>query len=254
MVLRALGAVQGPAGRSASATLDVPTTVAQTYTHYLPCGDPPRQRAARARAARPATTASATRSPPTSTRTSARATSRSTTRRPRKGLFVKNPQGQPYLLTNPFTADQMVSEIDFTHPGGRGALRPAARRRHRRRLRRLDGGLRRVHARPTRCSPTAAAAWRCTTATRCSTTAPPPRTPRKRGGDFAVFIRSGFHGVQPHARVVWGGDPNEDWSCTDGLCAALHQAREHGPVGRRLPGLGHRRLPLDHRLAHRPTS
>ena len=57
----------------------------------------------------------------------------------------------------------------------------------------------------------------------------------------------GYHGVQPHARMVWGGDPTEDWSCADGLCAALHQAVNTGLLGRRLPGLGHRRLPRDRR-------
>ena len=58
--------------------LDVPTTVAQTYTHYLPCGIHRGIEAQGAQHGR-ATTAWATRSPPTSTRTSARTTSRCTT-------------------------------------------------------------------------------------------------------------------------------------------------------------------------------
>src|SRR4051812_1019746 len=47
----------------------------------------------------------------------------------------------------------------------------------------------------------------------------------------AVFIRSGFQGVQRYARAVWGGDPTEDWSCADGLCAALHQLLAIGLTG-----------------------
>ena len=66
--------------------LDVPTTVAQTYTHYLPCGI--HRGFERASAATPrATTAWATRSPPTSTRTSARTTSRSTTTPPARACW-----------------------------------------------------------------------------------------------------------------------------------------------------------------------
>ena len=209
--------------------LDVPTTVAQTYTHYLPCGIhrgfEQRER---------------------------RNTSRHhglgykittyfnphicTTYQPvyddaaRKGLLVKNPQGNPYLLTNPFTADQIVSEVDFTHPGGRdlfGRLLDEAIRDG------YDGwmedfgeytptdsvfhngkrGLEMHNRYPVLYHGTSTAHT------------------AKRGGDFAVFIRSGFHGVQPHARLVWGGDPNEDWSCTDGLCAALHQAVNTGLSG-----------------------
>ena len=125
--------------------LDVPTTVAQTYTHYLPCGI---HRGFEARERR------------NTARHHGLGYKITTYFNPhictsyqpvyddaaRKGLLVKNPQGRPYLLTNPFTADQIVSEVDFTHPGGRDAVRTAARRGHPRRLRRLDGGLRRVHA------------------------------------------------------------------------------------------------------------
>ena len=107
---------------SASATRDVPVTVAQTYTHYLPCGahvgNEPRR--ARARSQR-ATTRSATGSRPTSTRTSAPTYQPVYDEAARDGLLVQEPAGQPYVLSNPFTADQQVSEVDFTNPGGAGA-------------------------------------------------------------------------------------------------------------------------------------
>jgi hypothetical protein len=51
------------------------------------------------------------------------------------------------------------------------------------------------------------------------------------GRDAAIYVRSGYHGVQPCARIVWGGDPTEDWSCADGLCAAVHQALSTGLSG-----------------------
>ena len=56
-------------------------------------------------------------------------------------------------------------------------------------------------------------------------------TRERMGPDAAIFIRSGGHGVQPCARIVWGGDPTEDWSCADGLCAAVHQALSTGLSG-----------------------
>jgi alpha-glucosidase (family GH31 glycosyl hydrolase) len=56
-------------------------------------------------------------------------------------------------------------------------------------------------------------------------------TDRTRTRAPAVFIRSGFHAVQPKARIVWGGDPTEDWSCADGICAAVNQLLSTGLSG-----------------------
>ena len=210
-------------------TQDVPTTVAQTYTHYLPCGEH-RERRAKERAM--------------TARHHSLGYKITTYFNPHvctsyqplydqaagEGLFVKNRQGDPYPLTNPFTRDQIVSEIDFTHPGGRalfgrlldeaiadgydgwmedfGEYTPTDSVFH-------DGreGLEMHNLYPVLYH---AASTAHTAA---------------RGGDFAAFVRSGYHGVQPHARVVWGGDPTEDWSCSDGLCAALHQALNTGLSG-----------------------
>ena len=143
---------------------------------------------------------------------------------------MKNRQGQAYPLTNPFTRDQIVSEIDFTHPGGRalfdrllddaiadgydgwmedfGEYTPTDSVFHN-----GKGGLEMHNRYPVEYH---GASFEHT---------------RRRGGDFAAFVRSGYHGVQPYARVVWGGDPTEDWSCADGLCAALHQALSTGLSG-----------------------
>ena len=60
---------------------DAPLSVAQTYTHYLPCGSQRRQARCRAAADRGRCTSGGSPSPPTSTRCSARAMSRCSRRR-----------------------------------------------------------------------------------------------------------------------------------------------------------------------------
>jgi alpha-glucosidase (family GH31 glycosyl hydrolase) len=49
--------------------------------------------------------------------------------------------------------------------------------------------------------------------------------------DFAQFVRCGYLGTAPYARIVWGGDPTEDDSEADGLAAALHQGLSMGLSG-----------------------
>jgi sulfoquinovosidase len=200
---------------------DVPTSVAQTYTHYLPCGEG-RDGAAERRRVRRAhdlgmkiTTYF---NPHVCTSYAAVYDEAA-----RKGLFVKNPAGEPYLLTNPFTDDQLISTIDFSHPEGRrlfGRLLDEALGHG------YDGWMEdfgeyvphegRLHDGTTGYT----AHNRYPVDYHCASDA---HTRPKRGADLAVFIRSGGHGVQRCARAVWGGDPTEDWSCADGLCAAVHQ-------------------------------
>ncbi|MEA2444815.1 MAG: hypothetical protein QOJ12_2107, partial [Thermoleophilales bacterium] len=97
---------------------DVPTSVAQTYTHYLPCGAQRGHDSAEQaqvdrfhRLGYQVTTYFnphiCTNYQPVYGDAAAR------------GLLVKNAAGQPYVLSNPFTADQQVSEVDFTHPDAR---------------------------------------------------------------------------------------------------------------------------------------
>lgn len=52
-----------------------------------------------------------------------------------------------------------------------------------------------------------------------------------RGDDFAQFVRCGYTGTAPFARVVWGGDPTEDDSKADGLAAAVSQGISMGLSG-----------------------
>ncbi len=49
--------------------------------------------------------------------------------------------------------------------------------------------------------------------------------------DFAQFVRCGNLGTGPYARIVWGGDPSEDNSFADGLGAAIHQGISMGLSG-----------------------
>jgi len=209
--------------------LDVPTTVAQTYTHYLPCGAGGDVAAEQARVDRhhalgyKITTYFnphvCTSYQPVYGEAAA------------NGWLVKNELGQPYLLSNPFTADQVTSEIDFTHPGGVALYQ-----------RLLDGALARGYDGWMEdfgeYTPTDSVFFDGRRGLEMHNRYPviyhqasTEHTQRRRGNDIAVFIRSGFHGVQPHARVVWGGDPTEDWSCADGLCAAVHQSLSIGLTG-----------------------
>jgi alpha-glucosidase (family GH31 glycosyl hydrolase) len=208
---------------------DVPVTVAQTYTHYLPCGDHRgREQTERERIARyhelgfKITTYFnphvCTSYEPVYSESASR------------GLFVKNAAGEPYVLTNPFTADEQISEIDFTNPEARGLfgrlLDDAINAGY-------DGWMEDFGEYTPVDSVFANGETGRTMHNRYPVEYHDASTEHtsRRGGDFAVFIRSGFHGVQPHARVVWGGDPTEDWSCSDGLCAAVHQLLAIGLSG-----------------------
>jgi alpha-glucosidase (family GH31 glycosyl hydrolase) len=209
---------------------DVPVTVAQTYTHYLPCG----AQAGRGASERERSAGYHERGFKITTYFNPHVcASYSGVFNPAAaaGHLVKNALGLPYLVTNPFTADGLVSEIDFTHPGARerfaGLLDEAIGNGY-------DGWMedfgeytptdsvfhdgrtgREMHNRYP-------VAYHCTSY---------DHTRKVLGREAAVFIRSGWDGVQPCARAVWGGDPTEDWSCADGLCAAVHQALSMGLSG-----------------------
>jgi len=209
---------------------DVPVSVAQTYTHYLPCGDQVGRRAGE----RERTAGFHARGYKVTTYFNPHvcASYQPVYEEARsRGLLVKNGLGLPYLLSNPFTADEVVSEIDFTAPGAaeffHGLLGEA-----------IDDGFDGWMEDFGEYTPTDSVFANGEGGLRMHNRYPviyhaasTEYTQRRRGRDFATFIRSGFHGVQPHARVVWGGDPTEDWSCSDGLCAAVHQALSMGLSG-----------------------
>ncbi|MEX2196767.1 MAG: TIM-barrel domain-containing protein [Thermoleophilaceae bacterium] len=206
---------------------DVPASVAQTYTHYLPCGSQvgneqrERDRVARYHGLGYRIT---TYFNPHVCREYTRVHDEAE----RRGLLVKDPSGEPYLLSNPFTADKLISEIDFSHPEAGafygGLLDEAIEHGY-------DGWMEdfgeytptnAVFAngeRGTQMHNPYPVLYHCASTEHTGERAP------------AVFIRSGWHGVQPCARAVWGGDPTEDWSCSDGLCAAVHQALSMGLSG-----------------------
>jgi len=209
---------------------DVPVSVSQTYTHYLPCGAHVGRDEAEAdnvafhhdlgyKVTTYFNPHVCTSYQPVYDEAAA------------NGWLVKNRQGDPYLLTNPFTADQIVSEVDFTAPGGPefyGRLLDEA----------IDAGYDGWMEDFGEYTPTDSVFAngkdglemhnRYPVEYHCASYA---HTRERMGADAAVFIRSGFHGVQPCARVVWGGDPTEDWGCADGLCAAVHQALSTGLTG-----------------------
>jgi alpha-glucosidase (family GH31 glycosyl hydrolase) len=206
---------------------NVPVSVAQTYTHYLPCGvHRGNEQAERERVA-----------------SYHRLGFKITTyfnphvcleyqpvydEAARRGLLVKNAAGQPYLLSNPFTADEQVSEVDFTHPEGpafyAGLLDEALAAGY-------DGWMEDFGEYTPADSVFHNGQTGETMHNRYPVIYHGASTAHSKKKAPAVFIRSGFHGVQPHARVVWGGDPTEDWSCTDGICAAVHQLLSTGLSG-----------------------
>ena len=53
----------------------------------------------------------------------------------------------------------------------------------------------------------------------------------RRGADFGQFVRAGYTRTARYARMVWGGDPNQDYSKADGLAAAVSQGQSMGLSG-----------------------
>ncbi|WP_254838404.1 TIM-barrel domain-containing protein [Natronomonas marina] len=56
-------------------------------------------------------------------------------------------------------------------------------------------------------------------------------TTERRGTDFGQFVRAGYTRTAQYARMVWGGDPNQDYSKADGLAAAVSQGQSMGVSG-----------------------
>jgi alpha-glucosidase len=207
--------------------LDAPVTLAQTYTHYLPCGaQKGKEKAERERVA-----AYHALGYKITTYFNPHVC---TTYQPvydemaAKGYFVKNQAGQPYMLSNPFTADEQVSEVDFTNPGAKAyfqrLLGEAVAAGY-------DGWMEDFGEYTPTDSVFSNGETGLTMHNRYPVVYHGASTEATRAQAPAVFIRSGFQGVQRHARVVWGGDPTEDWSCADGLCAAMHQLLATGLSG-----------------------
>jgi alpha-glucosidase len=192
---------------------DVPLSVAQTYTHYLPCAAQAGRRAAeRARVARfhAAGLAVTTYFNPmicTSHPGYGEAA--------RTGALARNPAGAPYEYRYSTLESFDVAQFDFSARPGRELygrlLREAEADGHDGWMEdfgeytpldaRFASGLggRRMHnLYPTEYH--------------CAARAAAPRAVR--------FVRSGWTGTAPCAPVVWGGDPSVDWRF-DGLRSAV---------------------------------
>lgn len=211
---------------------DVPVTVAQTYTHYLPCAA---QASSRPDGQR------------TTTGEYHALGYRITTyvnsfvcedhpdgayqRADRNGWFVKTPLGTTYPLPYLAYLDASSAVVDFTAPGATAFwqslvqealddgydgwmedfgeyVAPEAR---------LADGRTGLAAHNDYCTDYHAASHALT-------------WPQK-GSDFAQFVRCGYTGTGPVARIVWGGDPTEDDSEADGLAAAVTQGLSMGLSG-----------------------
>ncbi|HEY0975527.1 MAG TPA: TIM-barrel domain-containing protein [Solimonas sp.] len=210
---------------------DVPVTVAQTYTHYLPCADQTGNReklrddvAAYHRNGYRVTTyvnSFVCRDHPGGAYAEG----------DREGYFVKTAWGTSYQIPYVAYLDAFSAVVDFTNPRAKtwwqglisealedgydgwmedfGEYVPPDARLH-------DGsrGLQHHNEYCTRYHETShELTWSL------------------KGRDFAQFVRCGNLGTAPYARVVWGGDPTEDDSRADGLAAAISQGLSMGLSG-----------------------
>jgi alpha-glucosidase (family GH31 glycosyl hydrolase) len=196
---------------------DVPLSVAQTYTHYLPCASHVgRREAERARVARLHAAGMAVTSyfnPMICTGHPAYGQIAGA------GGLVRGPDGGPYVYRYSTLTAFVVSQLDFTAAAGRDAyarlLGEALEDGHDGWMedygeytpldaRASDGstgtGLHNLYPRQYHCA--AAAGVR--------------GSPRP----LARFVRSGWTGSAACSPVVWGGDPTTDWGF-DGLRSAL---------------------------------
>jgi len=202
---------------------DVPVSVAQTYTHYLPCeSQRGRRDGERARVARfhraglavttyfnPMICTGHSRYPAAAAR----------------GALVRNGAGAPYVYRYSTTTPFVVSQFDFSAAPGRdfygGLLREAIADGH-------DGwmedfgeytpldaraasglGGRRLHnLYPTQ--------YHCGA--------------RRAAHEAARYVRSGWTGTGACAPIVWGGDPSVDWGF-DGLGSAITNGLTMGLSG-----------------------
>jgi alpha-D-xyloside xylohydrolase len=211
---------------------DVPVTVAQTYTHYLPCagqsGTSPADR-------KKATDAYHALGYKVTTYVNSFVCQAypggAYQRADAHGWFVKTGAGTTYPMPYLAYLQSPSAIVDFTAPGAadfwRSLLRPAIADGY-------DGwmedfgeyvapdavladGRTGLAAHNDYCTEYHAASHALT-------------WPIK-GPDFAQFVRCGYTGTGPVARIVWGGDPTEDDSEADGLAAAVNQGLSMGLSG-----------------------
>jgi alpha-glucosidase (family GH31 glycosyl hydrolase) len=207
---------------------DAPVSVAQTYLHYLPCGDQQGRRddeRARTSAIHQRGLAVTTYLNPMV------CSSYDAVYQPAaaNGGLIENALGEPYLFRYSTDTSFQVAELDFGQPAGRAAFSSVAGQA-------IEDGhdgwmedfgeytpldsqshsgtpgtvLHNPYARQYHCAASDAIAG-----------APRP---------IVRFQRSGWTGGAPCAQVVWGGDPTTDWGF-DGLESSVKQALSIGLSG-----------------------
>jgi alpha-glucosidase (family GH31 glycosyl hydrolase) len=202
---------------------DVPLSVAQTYTHYLPCEsqagrrDEERQRVARFHREGLAVTTYF--NPMICTAHSRYAEAA------RRGALMRTPAGEPYVYRYSTLESFEVSQFDFTAPQGRELygrlLGEAIADGH-------DGWMEDfgeytpLDARAADGGTGSALHNRYPTQYHCGAFAAAPRAAR--------FVRSGWAGTARCAPIVWGGDPTVDWGF-DGLRSVVTNGLTMGLSG-----------------------
>jgi alpha-glucosidase len=212
---------------------DVPVTVAQTYTHYLPCGaqaggrseDRERANAAKYHSWGYRVTTYVNSFVCRDHPDGAYATGEA------HGWFVKAAAGITYPLPYLAYLDSSSAVVDFTAPGASRWWQSLIAEA-------LDDGYdgwmedfgEFVPPDAVLADGRSGLAGHndyCTAYHRASHELTWPR----KGSDFAQFVRCGYTGTGPVARIVWGGDPTEDDSEADGLAGAVNQGLSMGLSG-----------------------
>lgn len=198
----------------------VPLSVAQTYTHYLPCeAQRDRREAERERVAsfhRAGLAVTTYFNPMICTEH---------TRFGRPGTLLLNPAGEPYVFRYSTLESFQVAEFDFTSAPARALygelLREAQADGH-------DGWMEDfgeytpLDARAAGGATGTALHNRYPTQYHCAAYAAAPQAAR--------FVRSGWTGTARCAPIVWGGDPSVDWGF-DGLRSVVTNGLTMGLSG-----------------------
>lgn len=207
---------------------DAPVSVAQTYTHYLPCGDH-RSRREQERAMVDAFHAAGL------AVTTYVNPMLCTTYQPlfdeavRRGALTANRLGEPYLYPYSTASQFLVGQFDFTSPAGRElyarVLAEAVTDGH-------DGWMEDfgeytpLDSLAADGTPGTAMHNRYPVDYHCASEA----FARAQDRPLVRFQRSGWTGAARCAQVVWGGDPTTGWGF-DGLRSAVTQALSMGLSG-----------------------
>jgi alpha-glucosidase (family GH31 glycosyl hydrolase) len=212
---------------------DAPASVAQTYTHYLPCGAQRGQQERERRRTRElhaAGFAVTTYFNPMICTGYAPVYDRAAS----AGLLTRDAAGRPVTYRYGASADAddqfLVGQVDFSVPAGRafyGELLGEAV---------ADGYDGWMEDFGEYTPPDSRSGDGSTGATMHNRY---PVLYHRASAEFALarrrpaaagFIRSGWTGVHPYAQLVWGGDPSTDWGF-DGLASAVRQGLTMGLSG-----------------------